>query len=254
MIDANLYVGEYPFRRLPATGGEAVRALLDEIGAERAIATSFHSIFYKDNLDGLRKSLDETASVGDRIFFWAVINPTFPGWEEDMEAALGLPGVIGVRLLPMYHHYSPADGSVLRLMALAAEADVPVNVSHRIVDERLHHWLLNVRPIDLAEMRELIERASDTQIVLSHLYVAEMSQLAPAIKEHPSALVDVGNAKPQVGWVEQVCDQLGPSRLIVGTGAPLYYHRGVLMGLEEAPIAEEARRAILHDNAAHLLP
>jgi predicted TIM-barrel fold metal-dependent hydrolase len=90
--------------------------------------------------------------------------------------------------------------------------------------------------------------------VLSHLYVPEMEHLASAIREHPNALVDIGNAKPQIGWVEQLCETLGPSRLIVGTGAPLHYHRGVLMCLEEAPIPDEARRAILQGNAAKLLP
>ena len=253
MIDVNLYVGEYPFRRLPSTHGEDVLALLKEIGAARAIATSFYSIFYKDNLDGLRKSLDETPEVGRQLFFWAVINPTFPGWEADAHAALDLPGVIGLRLFPMYHHYSPLDPPVLRLMALAAERDVPVNLSHRLVDERLHHWLLNVRAVELDELAYLVKQATATRLVLSHLYLSEFPQLLPAIREHPTALLDIGNAKPTIMWVEQLCEQVEPNRLVVGTGAPLYYHGGVLLCLQEARLPEVVRQAILHDNAARLL-
>lgn len=252
MIDAGLYAGEYPFRRLRDTRGCGLLRLMDEIGCARAIVTAFESVFYKDNLDGLRKVMEETEGVGERVFFYAVINPVFPGWREDMEAALATRGVAGVRLFPMYHHYSPFDEGPLELMAACAEKRVVVNLSHRMVDERLHHWLLRVSPFDLGDLARLLDKCRDTTIVLSHLYFSELPSLKEAVLNHPLAFVDIGNAKPSLLSFERTVREWGSERFLYSSDAPLHYYLNLQMVIEEAQLSAQEKTNVLHNNAARV--
>lgn len=252
MIDVNLYAGEYPFRRLPDTRGEGLLRLMDEMGCARGIATSFASVFYKDNLDGLKKALEETAGVGERVFFYAVINPAFPGWEQDFDEAVDLPGVVGVRLFPRYHHYQMLAEPVRRLMEKAAARSVPVNVAMRLVDDRLHHWLLHVPSLDPDQLGGLLKQHPATTVILSQFYASEIAALAAPLRAHPAAYVDLGNTKPNNFWFDQVVNQFDPGRLLLGTGAPLYYHGGTLLSFQEARLDPEVKQRIAHDNAAEL--
>ncbi|HIE50671.1 MAG TPA: hypothetical protein EYP85_02840 [Armatimonadetes bacterium] len=252
MIDVNLYCGEYPFRRLPRTTGDGLLQLMDAIGCERAVATPFAAIFYKDNLDGLRKAIEETAGVGERVFFYAVINPAFPGWERDAREALTLPGVVGWRLFPRYHHYEWLDPQVITLLQIAGEQKVPVNLTARLVDDRLDHWLLRVPPLDLDQVAGLLKQCRNTTLLLSHFYTNELNLLASAIKSHPQAYLDIGNTKPNVFWFDQVATQFDPTRLVLGTGAPLYYYQGTLLSLAKAEMDETTRHRLSHENAQRL--
>jgi uncharacterized protein len=251
VIDVNLYCGEYPFRRLPETRGRGLLQLMDAARVEYGVVTPFAGIFYKDNLDGLRAAV-EAVETGGKIRFWAVLNPAFPGWEADMDAALTLPGVAGVRLFPRYHRYRLMDPPVVALMGRAAERGVPVNIAARLVDDRLHHWLLNVPPLDVPEVGGLVKQCPATTIVLSHFYSAEIGSLAAVVNAHPAAYVDIGCCKPNVVWWTTVTRQIDVSRLLFGTGAPLYYYAGAWLSLHSSELEEAARQRIAHGNAAEL--
>jgi len=71
-------------------------------------------------------------------------------------------------------------------------------------------------------------------------------------RAHPAAYVDIGCCKPGVLWWTQAVQQIDPSRLLLGTGAPLYYHAGAWLSLQESEIGEAARRQIATENAAAL--
>jgi uncharacterized protein len=251
MIDVNLYCGEYPFRRLPDTRGRGLLALMDEARVTYGVATPFAGVFYKDNLDGLRTAV-EAVEMSDRIRFWAVLNPAFPGWERDLDTALELPGVAGIRLFPRYHRYRLLDAPVVALMQRAAERGAPVNIAARLVDDRLHHWLLSVPALDVAEVGGLVKQCPATTVVLSHFYSAEIGALAGVVKAHPAAYVDIGCCKPGVLFWTTVTRQLDVSRLLFGTGAPLYYHAGPWLSLQSSEVEEAAQKQIAHENAAAL--
>jgi predicted TIM-barrel fold metal-dependent hydrolase len=89
-------------------------------------------------------------------------------------------------------------------------------------------------------------------VVLSHFYTAEIGTLASAVSAHPAAYVDIGCCKPNVVWWTQVTRQIDVSRLLFGTGAPLYYHAGPWLSLQSSELDEPDRERIAHGNAAAL--
>ena len=262
MIDVSLYTGFYPFRYLPPTHGRGIFDLMKQIGCEWCVATAFPSIFYKDCLDGLKRTIDETEGCGEKVFHYAVINPAFPGWQQDLDEALKLPGVVGVRLFPRYHHYDLCSKEFLKLMETTAERNVPVNLTARLVDERLGHWLIDGLPsLQLYEIEIFLKKCRNTTVIMSMFDSYEYNEpvlpmsgrsatLLEIVKSHPNAFIDIGGCtKPNFFWFEKLVKQIDPSRLILGTGAPLYYHGGTLFSLEKAKIESSIKMKILHDNA-----
>ena len=250
MIDINIFTGIYPFRNLPSTCGKKLTELLDEIECQRCIATAFPSIFYKDCLDGLKLTAAQTESCGKRVFFYAVMNPGFPGCIEDMNEALKLPGVAGIRLFPRLHHYELMSPQLRPLMAFAAERDIPVNLAARLVDDRLNHWMLDIRPpLPLYEIGAFIKSYRKTKIILSMFYHHEIAELVDDINSSPNVFVDIGVTKPDLFWYERIVEKIDSTRLLFGTGAPLYYHGSSLLSLEKANIFSDVKQQILQKNA-----
>lgn len=252
-IDVSLYCGPYPYRRLPAATPDGLRALMDEAQIEAAIVTPFPALFYNQGWDGLRDWRE--AFRGDpRLHWWAVINPIYPGWEADMEAAAATPEVAGVRLYPRYHGYQPFDPALIQLLERASALRLPVNITARLLDDRLHPRMLRVDPpLDLQEVAALLKRFPSVTWVLSAFYTGELSTLTPALRAHPAAYVDIGCVKPPEFWWEAIVRQLPPERLLLGTGAPLYYHGGTRLSFARAELPEEIRAFILRENARRLL-
>ena len=266
MIDVSLFTGTYPFRNLLSMRGSGTLGLMDKIGCEKTIATAFESIFYKNNLDGLKKVIGDTDGCGKRVFHYAVINPTFPGWRRDIDEALELPGVVGIRLFPRYHHYDLSLKDFLALMEIAAERNIPVNLTSRLLDDRLGHWLVNIRPpLQLFEVEVFLKKCQRNTIILSMFDSYEYDEpvlgllsdrsvtLLKSVESHPRAYVDIGGCiKSTLFWLEELIKRIDPSHLLLGTGAPLYYYGGTLLSLEKSKMTNVVKKKILRENAEAL--
>jgi predicted TIM-barrel fold metal-dependent hydrolase len=54
-------------------------------------------------------------------------------------------------------------------------------------------------------------------------------------------------------YVEELVQELGSSRIMLGTGMPLSYPEGVLSMVQDAELPDDARNMILSANALDLL-
>ena len=252
-FDVNVYAGPYPFRSLAATDPKGLRELLDEASMEGAIVTPFPALFHTRPWSGLAPWMEALQGDG-RIRFWAVINPALPGWQDDLEAAAAAPQVAGIRLFPRCHGYRPFDSSLLELLDRAAGLGLPVCLTARLLDDRLYPRMLLVDPpLDLQETGALLKEFVRVRWMLTGFYMGEIRTLSPVILAHPSALVDIGLSKGFEPWWESLTAMLPPERLVLGTGAPLYYHGGVRLSLHRSGIEPESRRLLLTGNARRLL-
>ncbi|MBM3457083.1 MAG: hypothetical protein FJX77_00910 [Armatimonadetes bacterium] len=253
-VDVSLFCGPYPFRALPGRTPTELARLLAATGAEAAVVTPFPALFYTQTWQGLREWQASAPSAAG-VRYWAVLNPAYPGWERDLDGMLGDPGVAGIRLFPRYHGYG-FGGDLSALLEVAnrtAAAGRPLNLTARLLDDRLHPRLLHVDPpLDLSAVAHLLAGTPGTTWVLSGFYAGELHRLFPPVREHPAAYLDIGCVKPPEFWWETVVAEVGAARLLVGTGAPLYYYGGTRLSLARADLAPEARALLLRENARRL--
>lgn len=252
-FDANVFTGEYPFRRLRPTRGDGLLRLLDRFHVEKAVATAFPSIFYKDSLDGLRKTIDEMEGCGERIFHYAVLNPTIEGWREDLNRALELPGVVGLRLFPRYHGYALKDVRIDELIDEASKRKLPVDLAVRLVDDRLHPRFLTSDPISVDAIAAFLDRHSHTPILVSRLLSWEMEKLSASFQKHPSAWLDAGSINASVTTLDRLKEMAPIDRCVFGTGTPLFYAEGLWMALDQSLLSAEDRTKVTGGNLKRLL-
>jgi predicted TIM-barrel fold metal-dependent hydrolase len=65
--------------------------------------------------------------------------------------------------------------------------------------------------------------------------------------------VDTSGGAPEAGLVEYAVEQVGADRVLYGSDGPIRDLPVAIARVTGAAIAEEAKRAILHDNARALL-
>src|SRR5690606_26285458 len=219
MIDVNVTLGHYPFRKLPIDGSDpaVIKDLLQRCGITRACAGSLNAIFYGDPDQGNDEVLPGLAK--DPFYLpVGVINPSLHSWRGSLARCVEQYGCRMVRLYPSYHGYRLTDPVVEDFLAAAADANLLVAIVQRLEDERMHHPLMKVPANDLYDIMGTAQRF-DRPLLLLSAYLAEIRQLAPyALHLH----FDIAFAETMntLGTLTQSVD---PARLLLGSHTPLLY-------------------------------
>jgi len=251
-IDVNTYVGHWPFRRIQPAGAKGLLSILDRTKTEIGLATPMQGIFYKDCLEGLREMLEEIEEYRSRLWPLAVINPAFPGWEEDFAVSIDRLGARGLRLFPNYHGYSLDDASAQALLRETEARGLPVMISVRIRDERSHHWLVKVPAVPVAEIDRMLTALPDLKVILGNALWNELDALADHLTDRVNTFAEMSHFKSPMFIVEEFVRRFGAERLLYGSAAPLHYPEAQWLRVIRAEVSDEEKEEILGGNASAL--
>ncbi len=234
MIDTNVYLSRWPFRRLPADETPELVARLRRAGVTQAWAGSFDALLHKD-IGGVNARLaDDCRRRGDGLLVpFGTVNPSLPDWEEDLRRCHEEHKMPGIRLHPNYHGYALEDPSFARLLAMAAERRLLVQVSCRMEDIRTQHPLLRVPDIDPAPLAKL-------SIPIPGLRLMTLNVSRPVA----GVAFDIAMIE-RAGGVAQV----GTERACFGSYAPFFILESALLKVKESAVDV----SILDANARRLL-
>src|SRR5438093_9183878 len=121
LIDANAWLGHYPFRPVPDSTPDGLLKLMDRHGVDQAIVSSLQSVFYADPHDGNEELARWVAPHRDRLIPCATLNPTLPGWSTDLRQCCDEYGCRGVRLFTSHHRFSLTSTHCIELVNAAAQ-------------------------------------------------------------------------------------------------------------------------------------
>jgi len=248
IIDLNAYVGHWPFRRLPARTADEVVRLMDRAGIDVAAVSSISSTLYTDPHDGNLELLEETRRHGERFVPLAVLNPKYPGWEDDLGECVEL-GFRGVRLYPQYHSYLLTEDECVRLVSKATELNLVISIPVRLRDGRGRHWMDAARDVGLEEVESLATKVPSSRIVLLESRRAENSGLVKLANVY----FEISRAVTIVGELSRLLSLVGASRLVFGSGIPLKYALPALLKIKNLQEPEDVKEMILWRNGQVLL-
>ena len=252
MIDANAYVGNWPFRQLRYTTPAALLGKMDALGIEQAVVSSLENVFYKDLLAGNRNLHALVKAHADRFLPAFTINPTFPGWEEDLEICVQELGMRVMRLHPNYHQYAldAAEGTAVLEAARAHGFVVIITVG--MEDTRHHHPLIKVPDVPSGQVAAAVSAFSDVPfLVAAGSFSAHNAVWAQAT--HTGNLnFEISRVQGPVGDIEKLCETMGADHVLFGTNLPLHVPEAATMAIEHAKISADERRMIAQGNAARL--
>jgi len=251
IIDANAYVGCWPFRRLSYCGARGLTALMQRTATDVALASPIAGAFYRDCLSAMEQMLDDPGWDAERLRPVAVVNPAFAGWDADLDTMVARLGCVAVRVLPNYHGYSLQDDCALRLAERVQSLGLPLIVTARMQDERSHHPRMLVEAVPVDDIRFLVRVLPGGAYVLSNVSWQEVLALRAEFEIVPGLAWEM-SYKPPVGYLEQAVGEIGAERVLYGSGAPLQYPEALLRVVQQARIGEGERAAILGGNAARV--
>ena len=125
IVDVNAYLGHFAFRRLRHNTAASLLALMDSKKIDKAVVSSADAITYRNAQAGNEEVAAETSGHRDRLIPFAVINPFYAGWRDDLKICREEFGMTGLRLYPKWHNYRLSDPCCRELVA-DLQADGPI--------------------------------------------------------------------------------------------------------------------------------
>ena len=250
MIDVNVSIGHYPFRRFPIDNQDpwSIKSYLQSKGIRRACASSLHALFYPDPQQGNEELLP---LIADDDFFLpvGVVNPLLQNWAECLDHCIDAFGCRMIKLYPSYHGYHLTERAVEALFAAAHERGVLIAIVQRLEDERIHHPLMKIPSIDLYDLQGTAQRYHNQPLVLLCAYRTEVEQLA--------GLCD--NLYFDISFIEtmntlaRVSEYVAPTRLLFGSHTPFFYPEAAGGKVEIWQTSELNRTLVAEGNLNRLI-
>ncbi len=245
IIDTNVSLSRWPFRRLPGDETRDLEAALRGHGVTEAWAGSFDALLHRD-IAGVNARLAEECRGGFFVPFGSV-NPKLPDWEEDLRRCHEVHRMPGIRLHPNYHGYALDDPVFAYLLRQASARKLVVQIALKMEDERTQHPLVRVPPVDAAPLLKL-GPLPRLQILngLRNLAGPTLRELAKA-GAHFEISMQEG-----VGGVARLVGEVGIDRVLFGSHAPFFTFESALLKLRESGLGLEMERAIRSGNARRM--
>jgi predicted TIM-barrel fold metal-dependent hydrolase len=280
IIDVNVNLSRWPFRRTPCDELPRLIETLRKHGVGQAWVGSLDGLFHRD-IGGVNRRLAAECRQERRVELvpFGSINPMLPDWQEDLRRCAEEYHMPGIRLHPSYHGYRLEDPAFAQLLDLAAQRRLIVQLAIRMDDVRVQHPLMQIPdvavgwdkrsavrpetgpvgsdkrsavPPTTGNLAELVKSRPGLRLIvlngLATLRGRELEQLAAVDR----IWFDIG-MQEGVGGVAALLRTVPLRQVLFGSHLPLFPLESAVLKMREAGLDERTRRAIEHGNAQGLL-
>ncbi len=253
LIDVNVNLSRWPLRSLPLDNTAALVTKLRQQGVTQAWAGSFDGLLSKDLANVNTRLASECRRHGRGLLRpFGSINPKLPDWEEELRRCAEQHQMPGIRLHPNYHGYKLDDPDFARLLRLAAERGLTVQLALLMEDERMMHSLLRVESVDTAPLAKLVHGTPGLRLVLLNALGKIRGQPLLELLRAGEVYVEISMLEG-VGGIANLLAQVPADRVLFGSYAPLFYFESSLLKLKESPLTPDGLRAIRNGNVQRLI-
>jgi predicted TIM-barrel fold metal-dependent hydrolase len=179
------------------------------------------------------------------------INPLLPDWEHELHRCKAVHDMPGIRLHPNYHGYKMDEPAFARLMKLATDLGLMVQLAISMEDERMMHPLLRVEPVDTAPLETLAKQTPGLRLVLLNALGKLHGPALLNLVKSGEVYVEISMLEG-VGGISKLLNELPSERILFGSHAPLFYFESALLKLKESPLSPSHLRSIRWANASVL--
>jgi hypothetical protein len=253
IIDTNVHISRWPFRRLVGDETPDLVARLRERNVGQAWTGSFDGILHKD-IGGVNARLAADCHTYGKGFLvpFGSINPKLPGWQEDVRRCAEDHGMPGIRLHPNCHGYTLKDPLFADLLRLAADRELIVQIAISMEDTRTQHPLMRVPPVDVSGLPQLLKGGPAVRLVLLNWSPVLGGEPLKPFADAGAVYFDISTVEGIEG-IARLATQLSPERILFGSNAPLFYFEAALLKMQESGLSAERRAMLFEGNARRLL-
>ena len=249
ITDTTVFCGNWPFRCLSRRTPGQIRELLESRGVREAWICSVESILYPEPMEG-NEPLFEQIAEDDFFVPVAIIDVTHATWRRDAQTCLDRWGARAFKLFPNYHQYELRDPRVSQLVDLATEANVPISIQMRMLDERAHHLLMKVPFVPPEDIVGLAQRHPAARLLVCGAHKRNIEDLSKA----PNIWADTSFTEGGQA-LRGAAEGIGGQRVVFGSHTPIFYLDAGLakLDVEKVDVSPEVVDRVRRTNAAELL-
>jgi uncharacterized protein len=250
LIDTNVSLGQWPFRRVPLDETLALVAKLRANGVTQAWAGSFDALLHKDLSAVNARLAEDCRRERDLLVPFGTVNPAAPGWEEDLRRCVDEHQMPGVRLYPNYHGYSLDAPAFARLLELTTARKLLMQIMCSVEDERTQHPRLPVPPVNVQPLIGWLEKTPTARVQLLNAFRTLRGKLVLDLAAR-GVRFEIATLEGIQG-IANLLAQFPGDRLCFGSHAPFFYFESAKLKLQESVLSEGQTKAILAGNARQL--
>lgn len=254
LIDTNVSLGDWVIRRSALQTTAHLLAKLSQHGVTTAWAGSIDGVLHTD-LAGVNARLAESCAregAGKLVPFGS-INLTFPDWEDDLRRCHEVHKMPGIRVHPNYHGYTLEDPRFVRLLALAAQRKLLVQVVVQLEDNRSQNPVLTAAPVQVAPLADALAKVPTARAMLLNPGTPVFGG-APLLQKLTKAgvLFEIATLEGVAG-IEGIYQRVPDIRVCFGSHVPYFYFEAALLKLQESALTAAQLTAVQYGNARSAL-
>jgi len=254
MIDVNVNLFRWPYRRVVGDDPQTLVARLRAQGVTQAWAGSYEAVLNRD-IAGVNLCLADACKrdVSGFLVPFGCVNLKLPDWKDELRRCHEVHHMPGIRLFPNYHGYTLGDAPARELFSDAADRNLVVQIALSMEDARTQQTV--VQPADPSPLADLLTR-------LPHLRVIFLNSGIWTDDEAPEPIARIGKAENAyfdiamnegVGGLVRLIAATSPQRVVFGSHSPFFYFESARLKVREAALPPDHESALLQGNAQSLL-
>jgi predicted TIM-barrel fold metal-dependent hydrolase len=252
LIDVNVSLSRWPFRRVPGDETSDLVARLRRNKITQAWAGSLDALLHRDMADVNERLAVECREHGEGLLVpFGSVNPMLPDWEDDLRRCHEVHHMPGIRLHPNYHAFKLDDGVFSKLVAAATERGLLVQLVVSMEDERTQHPLVRVPHVDTAPLPSIVKTLPKLRLVILNAFRAMRIESVAELAGSGQVWFDIAMLESVTG-VNKLVDRIGSGHVLFGSHFPLFVVESSVLKLRESVLAQPQLRDIRSDNARRL--
>jgi predicted TIM-barrel fold metal-dependent hydrolase len=252
IVDVNVNLSRWPFRRLPFDQTARLVAKLRQNQITEAWAGSFDGLLHRDVSAVNARLAADCRKFGDGLLrAVGTVNPMLPDWQEDLRRCHEELGMHAIRINPNYHGYQLGDAACDELFRLAGERKLIVQLALKMEDVRTHHPLMQVPTVNVQPLATLVGKYPQVRLIVMNNSGTIRGDAAARLVDAGQVYFEVSHAE-QVGALEKLVKQVTYERLLFGSHFPFFNLEASLFKFRESQLGGFMVEAIHHGNARRL--
>ncbi|MDP6556487.1 MAG: amidohydrolase family protein [Pirellulaceae bacterium] len=249
IVDVNVNLSRWPFRRLPFDQTARLVAELRQNQITEAWAGSFDGLLHRDVAAVNARLSAECKRLGGGLLRpVGTVNPALPDWQEDVRRCHEEHGMHAIRINPNYHGYKLDDTACDALFHLAGERRMIVQLVLKMEDVRTHHPLMPVPTVDVKPLAALVAKHPKVRLIVMNNYGTIRSDAAARLADAGQVYFEISHAE-QVGALEKLVQQVPYERVLFGSHFPFFNLQASLLKFRESELGGFMVEAIQRGNA-----
>jgi predicted TIM-barrel fold metal-dependent hydrolase len=252
-VDANAYVGGYPFRRVPGSSADALTRALLRLRIDEAWVSHLPAIFWRDPTEG-NAWLYETVTRASRFRAVPCVHPGLANWREELDGAMRHHAA-AVRVDPTVQGIDPVGEELRQLAAECGERRLPLMLTVRFEDGRQRHSIDGSAELPPAAVRAIVRSDAAVKVLVTHADRGFIEEVHWSLTPDESKRVwwDISWIwGPPEDHLVLLLETMGSARFVFGTGQPLRLPEAPIARLDLLDLDKAHRGAIESGNAATL--